>query len=88
MNYFESIFAECFDIEWMDCKNTCDTITLYDNGKAILLDEFSTGPIIVGTSLIPNIFVLPDAIIEILTSVGKVTVRDDGKLLTEQKIEL
>lgn len=88
MNYFESIFAECFDIEWMDCKNACDTITLYANGKAILLDEFGTGPIIVGTSLIPNIFVLPDALVEILTTVGKVTCRDNGEVLTEQKIKL
>lgn len=88
MNYFDEIFRELGEIRWTDEDNQCDTITLYANGDALLLDECFPGRALVGTASVDNIFVLPDALVEILTTIGKVTCRDNGEVLTEQKIEL
>jgi hypothetical protein len=88
MNYFDEIFCELGLITWTDAHEMVDTITLYDDGQVMLLNEQKDGNVLIGKSCVDNIFALPDAIIEILTTIGKVTCRDNGELLTEQKIEL
>lgn len=88
MNYFDEIFRECGLITWTDSHEQADTITLYDDGQVLFLNEQAAGNVLVGQSCVDNIFVLPDALIEILTTIGKVTCRDNGEVLTEQKIEL
>ena len=86
MNYFDEIFRECFLITWTDAHEMVDTITLYDDGQVLLLNEQKDGNVLIGKSCVDNIFVLPDALVEILTTIGKVTCRDNGEVLTEQKI--
>lgn len=89
MNYFNEVFLKLEDICWLHREDYCDTITLYSNGDAILFNErCGSGSTLAGEATIENIFVLPDAIIEILTTIGKVTCSRDGKVLTEQKIKL
>ena len=88
MNYFEEIFAECFDITWTDAHEQVDTMTVYDDGQVMLLSETNDGNVLVGKTCIDNIFVLPDAIIEVLTTVGKITCKDTGELLIEKQAEL
>ena len=80
MNYFEAIFAECFDITWTDAHEQVDTMTVYDDGQVMLLSETNDGNVLVGKTCIDNIFFLPDAIIEALTTVGKVTCKDTGEI--------
>lgn len=85
MNYFDEIFRECGLITWTDTHEQADTITMYADGQVLFLNEQAAGNVLVGQSCVDNIFVLPDALVEILTTIGKVTCRDNGEVLTEQK---
>lgn len=88
MNYFDEIFRECGLITWTDAHEMVDTITMYADGQVLFLNEDSAGNVLIGKSCVDNIFALPDALVEILITIGKVTCRDNGEVLTEQKIEL
>ena len=88
MNYFDEILRECFLITWTDAHEMVDTITIYADGQVMLLNEQKDGNVLIGKSCVDNIFTLPDAIVEILTTIGKVTCRDNGEVLIEKKTEV
>ena len=84
MNYFDEIFKELNgEFKWRNNDNQADALVLYDNGYVVLFERTGRGDVLVGESHVDNIFVLPDEIIEILTTVGAIKCRDNGELITE-----
>lgn len=78
---FDCIFCELENIEWTEDDTQCDTITVYDNGEVLLLNEHGYGSVLAGKASV-RIFHLPDEVIDILMVEGKFSVNDENVVLT------